>query len=228
MNRRAGLAAVAVVALAATAAAGGWASSADAATTQPVSGGGYYVAGAAASGSLRFVVPTPDCGLNETSTLYTGLQSAGVTGTSTTFASGVISTCVVGVPGTIAVQYSGGTPTAVQFVQPGDTVVITFDHAKGTETLTDVTSNLTGTVDIPDVSNQAGVFFGIQAVTRPPVLPLLDGGKVTLTVTVNGATLAAASPVKQLKRVGGTSLTPSVITKTGKAFTIKEVDHNTG
>jgi len=170
-------------------------------------------------------VPTATCAINENSTVFTGLQSAGVSGSSTTFASGVLSVCVAGLPGTLAIQYNGDTGTPVMGVQPGDKVVLTFDHVKGTETLKDVTANLSGSIDIPDVSNQAGVFFGAHPAN--PEVPMFDGGKVTLSVTVDGGTLAAASPIKQSKRIGGISLAPSAISaKSGKAFTIREVDHN--
>lgn len=223
MDRRMPVAALGAAA-AVVLAIGAWPASAGAVVSQPVSGGGYYVSGSAANGSVRFVVPSPNCGLNETSTIYTGLQSAGVGGSSATFASGVLSVCVAGLPGTIAVQYGGSSATAVNGVQPGDTVVVTFDHGTGTETLTDVSSSVTGTVDIPDVSSQAGVFFGVETY-RPQPIPLIEGGKVTLTVAVDGGTLAAASPVKQTKRVDGVSLTPSGISKTGKGFTVREADH---
>jgi len=204
---------------------GAWPSSAIAAVSQPVSGGGYYVAGQMNSGSVWLIVPTTTCAAGENSSMFIGLQSAGVDDLSSTFASGVWSVCVSGLGSTVAYQFKDGLGFQVLGVEPGDKVVSTFNHTRGDVHLKDVTSGAEGTLAIADASNQAGVFFGAHP--TGDAVPMIEGGKVTLSVTVNGETLASASPVKQTKRIAGISLTPSDISaKTGKAFTVTEVDHN--
>ena len=225
MNRRILTSAVGA-AIAVVVSVSAWPPGAGAAVSQPVSGGGYYVPGTASTGSVRFIVPSPTCGIGETSALFVGLQSAAADTSSSTFASGVLSVCVAGIPGTIAIQYVDDVGTALPGVQPGDKLIASFDHGTGQATVKDVSMGTSSSIDIPDVTNQAGVFFGVHPAQS--VVPMLEGGKVTLTTTVDGGSLAAASPVRQAKRIGGISLTPSAISAaSGKAFAVRETNHNT-